>query len=656
MSSRWNSSRTRRARTPVDEPGTFPVLIEPQLATLVDRAPAGGDWSYEIKFDGYRMMVRIERGTVQIFTRNGHDWTSRMPGLTDALSVLPVEEVWLDGEVVVLDAAGRPDFNALQNAFDRRSTADMVLFVFDILWLNGTDLREHPLRVRRKLLRALMHETDADVLRLSEDFAKDPVSLVASACRMKLEGIIGKRGDAPYRSGRSTEWIKLKCNLRQEFVVGGFTRTKGARSGVHSLLLGVYEQDGSLRYAGNVKPYLSSRAADAFLRRASTVTARETAFYNPPKPEKNRDCLWLEPLLVVECSFLEWTPAGEVRHPVFHAIREDKAAGSITEEPMIAVESDETVEADAGSTRQRPGPKGAVTIGGIRISNPERVMDEVTGHTKRDMVEYYAAISEWALPHLHNRPLALVRAPNGIKGELFFQKHSEKFQIPGVEELPAELHPRHPPLLVANKPEALIGLAQMGVVELHCWNAAAPDLEHPDRIIFDLDPDPNLPWSAMLEAAELLKVVLDEIGLRSFPKTSGGKGFHVVVPLTRRQAWSEAKEFAQAVARHMSRVVPDRFSAVLGPKNRINRIFIDYLRNGRGASTVAPFSVRARSGMAVSMPVSWDELRRVGRGDEWTMRKAIERQRSLKFDPWEDYWRTRQGITAAMRRAVGMKR
>ncbi|NVH78304.1 DNA ligase D [Paraburkholderia sp. JPY432] len=656
MSSRWNSSRTRRARAPVGEPGTFPVLIEPQLATLVDRAPAGGDWSYEIKFDGYRMMVRIERGTVQIFTRNGHDWTSRMPSLTDALTALPVEEVWLDGEVVVLDAEGRPDFNALQNAFDRRSTADIVLFVFDILWLNGTDLREHPLRERRKLLRALMHETDADVLRLSEDFAKDPVSLVASACRMKLEGIIGKRRDAPYRSGRSTEWIKLKCNLRQEFVVGGFTRTKGARSGVHSLLLGVYEQDGSLRYAGNVKPYLSSRAAHAFLRRASPVTASKTAFYNPPKPEKNRDYLWLEPMLVVECSFLEWTPAGEVRHPVFHAIREDKAAGSITEEPMIAVESDEPVEADMGSTRQRPGPKGAVTIGGIRISNPERVMDEVTGHTKRDMVEYYAAISEWALPHLHNRPLALVRAPNGIKGELFFQKHSEKFQIPGVEELPAELHPRHPPLLVANKPEALIGLAQMGVVELHCWNAAAPDLEHPDRIIFDLDPDPNLPWSAMLEAAELLKVVLDEIGLRSFPKTSGGKGFHVVVPLTRRQAWSEAKEFAQAVARHMSRVVPDRFSAVLGPKNRIGKIFIDYLRNGRGASTVAPFSVRARSGMAVSMPVSWDELRRVGRGDEWTMRKAIERQRSLKFDPWEDYWRARQGITAAMRRAVGMKR
>ncbi|MEX3788113.1 DNA ligase D [Paraburkholderia sp. BR14374] len=566
MSSRWNSSRTRRARTPVGEPGTFPVLIEPQLATLVDRAPAGGDWSYEIKFDGYRMMVRIERGTVQIFTRNGHDWTSRMPSVTDALTALPVEEVWLDGEVVVLDAEGRPDFNALQNAFDRRSTADIVLFVFDILWLNGTDLREHPLRERRKLLRALMHETDADVLRLSEDFAKDPVSLVASACRMKLEGIIGKRGDAPYRSGRSTEWIKLKCNLRQEFVVGGFTRTKGARSGVHSLLLGVYEQDGSLRYAGNVKPYLSPRAAHAFLRRASTVTASKTAFYNPPKPEKNRDYLWLEPMLVVECSFLEWTPAGEVRHPVFHAVREDKAAGSITEEPMIAVESDEPVEADTGSTRQRPGPKGAVTIGGIRISNPERVMDEVTGHTKRDMVEYYAAISEWALPHLHNRPLALVRAPNGIKGELFFQKHSEKFQIPGVDELPPELHPRHPPLLVANKPEALIGLAQMGVVELHCWNAAAPDLEHPDRIIFDLDPDPNLPWSAMLEAAELLKVVLDEIGLRSFPKTSGGKGFHVVVPLTRRQAWSEAKGFAQAVARHMSRVVPDRFSAVLGPR------------------------------------------------------------------------------------------
>ncbi|WP_084534247.1 DNA ligase D [Paraburkholderia dilworthii] len=652
---RWSRGRGKAVATPLQsEEGALPVLISPQLATLVDRVPKGGDWSYEIKFDGYRVMTRIERGITQIFTRNGQDWTARMPRLADACNALQVDDGWLDGEAVVLDSGGRPDFNALQNAFDRRSTADIVMFVFDILWLNGVDLREQPLRSRRALLRELMEQTTSDAMRFSEDFPQDPVSLVASACKMKLEGIIGKRADAPYRSGRSTDWIKLKCSLRHEFVVGGFTRAKGARAGVHSLLLGVHEKDGSLRYAGSVRPYFSSRAASAFVKRADTVRREATGFYNPPKPEKDRDYLWLDPSIVVECSFLEWTPGGEVRHPVFHAVREDKPASAVSEEPMVAVEYDEPVEADAGSTREVAGAKGAVKIGGIRITNPQRVLDEVTGHTKKELAEYYAAIAGWALPHLLNRPLALVRAPDGIKGELFFQKHSERARIPGVVELPPELHPRHPPLLVANSEEALVGLAQMSVVEFHTWNAVAPDLEHPYRIIFDLDPDPALPWTAMLEAAQLLKVVLDEIGLRSFAKTSGGKGFHVIVPLTRRQGWSETKAFAHAVAKHMARVVPQRLSAVLGPKNRVGKIFIDYLRNSRGASTVAAFSVRARSGMGVSMPVSWDELQEVSRGDEWTMRKAVERQRSLNADPWEGYLTTRQGITAAMRRAVGI--
>ncbi|MGF6931071.1 DNA ligase D [Paraburkholderia sp. UCT70] len=421
------------------------------------------------KFDGYRVMTRIARGATQIFTRNGHDWTSRMPRLAEACNELQGDDAWFDGEAVVLDSSGRPDFNALQNAFDRRSTAEIVMFVFDILWLNGTDLREQPLRSRRALLRELLEGATSDAIRFSEDVPQDPVSLVASACKMKLEGIIGKRADAPYRSGRSTDWIKLKCHAKQEFVVGGFTRTKGARAGVHSLLLGVHEKDGSLRYAGRVRPYFSSRAASAFLSRAESLRCAQTAFYDPPQPEKERDHLWLSPSIVAECSFLEWTPGGEVRHPVFHAVRDDKAASSVTEEPMVAVEYDEPVEADAGSTREVAGAKGAVKIGNIRITNPQRGLDEVTGHTKKELVEYYAAIGEWALPHLHNRPLALVRAPDGIKGELFFQKHSEKARIPGVVELPAELHPRHPPLLVAGSEEALVGLAQMSVIVRCFW-------------------------------------------------------------------------------------------------------------------------------------------------------------------------------------------
>ncbi|MDR6392251.1 bifunctional non-homologous end joining protein LigD [Paraburkholderia phenoliruptrix] len=630
----------------------MPALVEPQLATLAEHIPMDGDWSYEIKFDGYRMLERIEGGDVRLFTRNGHDWTERMPRLRDALRALPVDNAWIDAEAVVLNDAGAPDFNALQNAFDRRSAAEIVLFVFDLLWINGTDIREQPLRARRKLLRELMDEVNTPLLRYAEDFAEDPASLVSSACRMKLEGIIGKRGDASYRSGRSTDWIKLKCTLRQEFVVGGISRVNGAKSGVRSLLLGVHEEDGSLRYAGHVGPNFTPRQSAAFAKRIAGLKAAQSPFFNAPQPERDREFHWLTPEVVAEVSFLEWTPGGEIRHALFHAIREDKPAGTVTEEQVV----DAPDEGHFGSTRERPGPHGTVLVGDIKISNPQRVIDPITGHTKLDLVRYYDAIAEWALPYLHNRPLTLVRAPETLNGELFFQKHAERMRIPGVEELPVDLNPNHPPLLVANNIDALVGLAQMSVVELHSWNAVAPDLDHPDRVIFDLDPDPALPWSAMLEAAGLLKTVLDELGLRSFAKTSGGKGFHIVVPLTRRQGWDEVKDFSHAVAQHMARVVPQKFSAISGPRNRVGKIFIDYLRNGRGASTVAPFSVRARGGMAVSMPVSWDELKNVVRGDEWTMKKAVARQRSLKADPWAGFWQARQGITSAMRRAVGVKK
>nr|WP_310005166.1 DNA ligase D [Caballeronia sp. LZ043] len=499
----------------------MPALVEPQLATLAERHPAKGDWSYEIKFDGYRMLARIELGDVKLITRNGHDWTERMPRLRDALASLSPDSAWIDGEAVVLDASGKPNFNALQNAFDRRSTADIVLYVFDLLWLNGTDIREQPLRSRRALLHELMQGVASPLLRYSDAFAEDPASLVASACKMKLEGIIGKRADAPYRSGRSHYWVKLKCNLRQEFVIGAFSRVKGAKTGVRSLLLGVYEQDGTLRYAGHVAPHLTPSRSAAFSKRAQALLQATPAFYNPPQPERDREFHWLVPDIVAEVSFLEWTPNGEIRHPVFHALREDKPARAVTEEKVV----DDPQVGDVGSTRERSDPRGTVIVGDIKISNPQRVMDQASGRIKLDIVRYYDAIAEWALPYLHGRPLALVRAPDGIAGELFFQKHFERARIPGVEELPESVYPGHKPLPVADTADALVGLAQMSVVEIHSWNGVAPALEHPDRVIFDLDSDPALPWSAMLEAASLVKVVLDELGLRSLRRPAAARVF-----------------------------------------------------------------------------------------------------------------------------------
>jgi bifunctional non-homologous end joining protein LigD len=656
MAGRWSSpsKKAPRAVAP-DPPGAMPSLMEPQLATLVNRAPTDGEWSYEIKFDGYRMLARVANGTAQLFTRNGHDWSQRMPKVCAALKALPFDDAWLDGEAVVLDSAGIPDFNALQNSFDSRSTSKIVMFFFDLMYINGTDIREQPLRARRTLLAELMEEVNTDLLRYSEDFAQDPGSLVASACKMKLEGIIGKRADAPYRSGRSTDWIKLKCLLRQEFVIGGFTRVRGAKTGIRSLLLGVYERDGSFRFAGTAKQNLRPSQLSVLAKKAKALVSRQSPFYNSPAPDKERDYVWLKPQLVAEISFLEWTPAGEVRHPIFHGMRDDKPAAAVTEEPVVDVESGEPVEAETGSTRVQPGRRGNVTLSGQKISNAERVIDPVTGLKKIDLVRYYDEIAEWALPYLQDRPVSLVRAPNGIQGELFFQKHEERMRIPGITKLPIALHPKHPPLLVVDAHEALVGLAQMNVIELHTWNAVQPNLEHPDRFVLDLDPDPSLSWQMMTEAAELAKVLLDEVGLKSFIKTSGGKGYHIVIPLTRRQGWDEVKSFSQGIARHMARVMPDRFSAVLGPKNRVGKIFIDYLRNSKGASTVAAFSARARSGMGVSMPIAWEELREIRAADQWTIHSAVQRQRSLGADPWQGYWRCRQGLTIAMRRAIGLK-
>ncbi|SAL45640.1 ATP dependent DNA ligase [Caballeronia sordidicola] len=656
MAGRWNNSNKKPPRRATKEPpGVTPSLVEPQLGTLVNRPPTDGEWSYEIKFDGYRILARIDAGDVQLFTRNGHDWSDRMPKLCAALKALPVDNVWLDGEAVVLDAAGMPNFNALQNAFDRRSTAEIVLFFFDLLYLNGTDLREQSLRARRALLAELLGEVHTDALRYSEDFAQDPDSLVTSACKMKLEGIIGKRADAPYRSGRSTDWVKLKCKLRQEFVVAGFTRLRGANTGIRALLLGVYEMDGTLRFAGTAQQNLRPSQIAALEKKAKTLVRKTSACYNPPAPEKDRDYVWLEPRLVAELSFLEWTPNGEVRHPMFHGMRDDKPAAAVTEEPVVDVANGEPVEAQTGSTRVQPGRRNNVTLSGQKISNADRVIDPVTGMKKIDLVRYYDEIAEWALPYLQDRPVSLVRAPDGIAGELFFQKHEERMRIPGITKLPVALHPKHPSLLAVDVPEALIGLAQMNVIELHTWNAVQPDLQHPDRFVLDLDPDPSLSWKMMTEAAQLAKVLLDEVGLKSFIKTSGGKGYHIVIPLTRRQSWDEVKTFSQGVARHMAQVMPDRFSAVLGPKNRVGKIFIDYLRNSKGASTVAAFSARARSGMGVSMPIAWEELPEIEAADQWTIHSAIKRQRILGADPWQGYARCRQGLTVAMKRAIDLK-
>lgn len=620
----------------------LPATLQPQLATLVDSVP-DGDWRYEIKFDGYRILARIDAGRVQLFTRNGHDWTAKMPQQAAALAGLGLQSAWLDGEVVVPNEDGTPDFQALQNAFEAGRSGAIVYYLFDVPYLNGMDLRGVPLEQRRGALRELLTRADSDLLRFSEDFTEQPESILESACQMKLEGLIGKRAGSSYVGKRSSSWVKIKCSNRQEFIIIGYTAPKGARTGFGALLLGLHDDSGKLRYAGKVGTGFNQATLASLHRQLKTLHRADCPLDRAPPAADVRGAQWLEPALMCEVAYAEMTRQGVVRHSVFHGLRSDKPPQAITHERAKP------------AARAASGKAAAPAGGRVKISNPERIIDPASGISKLELARFYERIAPWALPQLRARPVALVRAPEGIEGELFFQKHADKLAIPHISQLDPALDPKHGALLVIDSVEALVGAAQMGTIELHSWNAVAPDLEHPDRFVLDLDPDPALPWKRMVEATQLTQTLLDEIGLRSFLKTSGGKGLHIIVPLDAVHAWSDVKAFSQAIARYLAKLLPGHFSAVSGPKNRVGRIFIDYLRNSRGASTVAAYSVRARPGLPVSVPIRRDELADLQGANLWTVANLLERLQDLgDDDPWAELAQVRQTISEDMRARLGL--
>lgn len=642
----------------------IPAQLKPELATLVDSAPAG-EWSYEIKFDGYRIMARIDHDQVQLFTRNGHDWTHKLPKQAEALAALGLESAWLDGEMVVANEQGVPDFQALQNAFDSGSSTDILYYLFDLPYLNGVDLREVAVEERRAALSTVLGAHEQPLLRFSEAFDETPDALLNSACQMQMEGLIGKRLGSPYVSRRSGDWIKLKCKHRQEFVIVGYTDPKGARSAFGALLLGLHDRDsGELRYAGKVGTGFNETTLKSILAQLKPLQVKTAAVVNPPSGFEAKGVHWLKPKLLAEVAFAQMTKDGSVRHAVFHGLRDDKPAKDITEErakPVKKPESKTTAKKPAKkAVASKPAPAETapsqlgLANGKVRITHPDRVIDAVSGTTKMQLAEYYASVAEWILPQLKDRPVALVRAPDGIAGELFFQKNAEHLAIPGITTLDKEVTGQ--PVMLINNAEALIGAVQMSTVELHTWNATTVDLEKPDRFVLDLDPDPALPWKSMVEATALTLTVLDELGLKAFLKTSGGKGIHLVVPLTRKLGWDEVKDFSHAIVSHMAKLLPDRFSAVSGPKNRVGKIFIDYLRNGLGATTICTYAARTREGLPVSVPLFREEVAEIKGGNQWNIRNVHERLAEVGDEPWADMKKTRQSITAEMRKRVGMKK
>ena len=645
----------------------LPATLLPQLATLVGEAPHDAGWIWEIKFDGYRLLARVDGDDVRLFTRRGNDWSERMPALVDAVRALGVGSAWIDGEIVVNGAHGVPDFNALQNAFESARVADIQYYVFDLPYWNGHDLRAVPLVERRALLSAMLERSaPQERIRFSQDFDSSPEELLQNACRMRLEGMIGKRADAPYVSRRSPTWIKLKCTQRQEFVIGGWTDPQGSRTGIGSLLLGIHDEAGHLRFAGAVGSGFDQKTLRAVKSALDAVATDATPFFDKPRDVRGH---WVEPRLVAEVSFGEWTPDGRIRHSVFHGLRDDKDASAIGREQAVApAAARKTTKAATSVAAKRGAAKTAVakragakstptkaakrgtdaTVEGIRISHPERVVDTTTGITKLEIVNYYLDVAKLILPHLVQRPVSLVRAPGGLAGQLVFQRHAGALKIPELREVDAAFSPDHEPMVEVDSFTALIGAAQANVIEFHTWNATTKDAAHPDRIVFDLDPGEGIAWKKMQEGAELMRSLLEQIGLESFLKTSGGKGLHVVVPIAPKDGWDAVRELAKGIVEHMAATLPERFVAKSGAKNRVGRIFVDYLRNGFGATTACAWSARARPGLGISVPCAWDELGAITSGAHWTIRSAHERIEE-RGDPWRGYAQTKQSAAKAMK-------
>ena len=651
---------------PVTEP-------ELQLATLVEAAPAGDDWIHEIKFDGYRIVASIADGRVRLFTRNGHDWTDRFGALAAALRRLPVRRAVLDGEVVALRADGVTSFGELQEALSAGATERLRFQAFDLLHQDDYDLRGvAQLERKEALARLLAAAALGPAVRYTDHVVGQGPAFLAHACRMGLEGIISKRRDAPYRRGRGRRWLKAKCTRADEFVVGGYTPPSGSRSAFGALLLGAYAGD-ALVYVGRVGSGFSDRRLER-LHAALRDLERPTSPFEGRVPDA-RGATWVEPVMVVEVAFTERTQGGRLRHPTFRGVREDKDAAEIV---MTAPGAPEPAD-DASAPRQAPatpddaeappparaarpkgrrvGPRGRddAEVAGVRLSNATRVLYPEQGITKLALAQYYEGVQEHVLPGLLRRPLALVRCPQGTEEACFYQKHPGEAFARDLPRVAIEERAGPREYAYVESVADLVRLVQAGVLEIHVWGCRVDAVERPDLLVIDLDPGPDVPWRTTMATALALRERLHDLGLHGFARTTGGKGLHVVVPLARRHGWDEVKAFARALCEQHAASDPGRLVTTSSKAKRHGRIYLDYLRNGRGATAIASYSTRARAGAPVAVPVRWDELNAALRPDRYTVANVRRRLAALRDDPWEGFASAARSITAAMRAAVGMR-
>jgi bifunctional non-homologous end joining protein LigD len=637
--------------------GTLPRTQPLALAMVVETPPPGDEWLHEIKHDGYRIVARLDEGDVQLVSRNGKDWTKEFPQVARAASRLPAGTALLDGEVAALLPNGVTSFQALQRRADK--AVPLVYFVFDLLHLDGWDLRQVRLEERKEVLRRLL-ENAPEALRFSDHVRGQGPELFEKARAAGLEGVVSKRADAPYRGGRGGDWRKAKCRLTQEMVIGGWTLPSDGRDSIGALHVGFYE-DGDLLYAGKVGSGFSEHLL-ADLKRRLEARRRDTCPFVGIPVEMQRGGHWVEPDLVAQVEFTQWTDEGRMRQPVFLGLRDDRDAHHVVRERPGTIEGGgvDTVsagrpwEALRGHATRTIAASGEeiVELLGVRLTHPDRVYYPELGFTKLDLALYYVSIADKVLPLLEGRPLTLVRCPDGLGGETFYQKHAGFWTPPQVRRL--AVPGKAEEFLFVDSVPGLVALAQAGILEVHPWNSRVARLEEPDQVILDLDPDEALPFSRVAAAARRVRALLSEKGLESFVKTTGGKGLHVCVPLQPERGWEALEEFTRAVAQRLARDEPEFFTANMAKAQRKGRVYVDYLRNVRGANAVGAFSTRAREGAPVSVPVDWDELDRLSGAADFTVAEVplrlLEQGKGHAADPWARYLQVRQTVPESLAR------
>lgn len=665
------SVRTGRTMPEIEagEDEKINALINPfnksdvQLAKLVNKVSEGEDWLYEVKYDGYRILAYLEGNNVRLITRNGNDYTKQFQDIAYSLTDWAAGRAMvLDGEMVVTDAEGKPDFQALQNYMRNPGSKNLTYIVFDLLALDGEDLRGRRLIDRKETLEALMKDSPGN-LHFSKHIRGNGKATFLAACEANLEGIVGKKADSVYSGTRSGDWIKLKCDTRQEFVIGGYTLSDKKTSGVSSLLLGIYEGK-ELVYAGRAGTGLDSRSTRE-LEQKFEDTKRETSpFKWAPKPKKNEKITWLKPELVTEIKFAEWTGDNLLRQASFKGLRTDKDSRDVKREDVDdKIQADEISRSDLKREDKKPKEEkpeedkmkvdkrleekpmkakgNSIVIKGIRITSPDKVIFEDPEIKKADVVRYYEKVSERMLPYVGNRILSIVRCPKGISESCFFKKHPGP-DSEGIVTLPITTGSgEKEDYFYIESASGLISEAQMGTLEFHTWGSCVDDLEKPDMMVFDLDPDEGMELEQVRQGVKDTKSLLDQLSLVSYLKTSGGKGYHVVVPLKPSVGWDAFHDFARHIAELMEQKWPDRYTSNVRKDRRKDRIFIDWIRNGRGATSIAPYSIRARKGARVSMPITWEELDTVAPGG---IGMADALMRIGGNDPWKDFYQIDQRL------------